>query len=306
MIDLRASSRWPIGRKAVVRLEAHDSHTIARDVYPPSFESKVDKCMQMTAGVVIGSRNSTFKVAFPGRKPLGQWILELREKGFSGAHGSRHLYNMNGGKVFEVDLLVMRELKAGEKVPEGSVNLQVPSLEEGVRNTLIVPKREQLILEEALDLLPWTSLSWSIHRGLRDVLMAYSKNTMDEHRKVLAQQLRQSVAIHGKESESRGWEPVFVSEYMAEMAATSVMSGGGNSGDLVRVVTGIAELIWDGSKDGLDETLFWRKERKELADGNAVLSSQAVIALVKCFVLEWSNEFDYQMYHELPQELVFE
>lgn len=26
----------------------------------------------------------------------------------------------------------------------------------------------------------------------------------------------------------------------------------------------------------------------------------ALVALVKCFVLEWSNELDYTLYHDLP------
>lgn len=30
-----------------------------------------------------------------------------------------------------------------------------------------------------------------------------------------------------------------------------------------------------------------------------------VVALVKCFVLEWSTDFDYQMYHDLPLTMEF-
>ena len=35
------------------------------------------------------------------------------------------------------------------------------------------------------------------------------------------------------------------------------------------------------------------------------LSPTAVIALVKCFILEWRIEFDYRMYDDLPTELAF-
>ena len=91
---------------------------------------------------------------------------------------------------------------------------------------------------------------------------------------------------------------------MGEIAANSVLAGSGNSGDSVRVVTDAALLLSAEDLWTLDETNFWRKERHDLAKESS-LTTNAIVALTKCFVLEWSVEFDYQMYHDLPSELLF-
>lgn len=108
---------------------------------------------------------------------------------------------------------------------------------------------------------------------------------------------------------------------MADLAAGAVLAGSGNSGDAVRIVTDIAAVWYEGRRrrrtgDGLDsivsfdETMFWRVPHQQVEEaGEEVggergeLSSMAVVALVKFFVLEWSVELDYQMYHDLPLEL---
>ena len=84
----------------------------------------------------------------------------------------------------------------------------------------------------------------------------------------------------------------------------SVQAGSGNSGDSVRVVTDAALLLSAENPEQLDETDFWRKGRHEKSQGSD-LSPNAIVALKKCFVLEWSVESDYQMYHDLPPELLF-
>ena len=83
--------KWPLGGPAVVHFSPHDSHSMSSDVYPASFERRIDKYIQMTGGVVVAPDSSKFKCTFPGRKPPGEWILEHQPKGFPGAHGSRHL-----------------------------------------------------------------------------------------------------------------------------------------------------------------------------------------------------------------------
>jgi hypothetical protein len=97
----------------------------------------------------------------------------------------------------------------------------------------------------------------------------------------------------------RGWNPGFVKESMADMAFSAVLAGSGNSGDLVRVVTEIVLAMvgdWDFSR--LDDVTFWRNNERQL-------DLQGVVALTKLFVLEWSNDFDYQLYHELPISVYF-
>lgn len=103
---------------------------------------------------------------------------------------------------------------------------------------------------------------------------------------------------------------------MADLAAGAVLAGSGNSGDAVRIVTDIAAVWCEGRGNGdglavisLDETMFWRVPHQPVEEVNreggdsGELSSMAVVALVKFFVLEWSVDLDYQMYHDLPLEL---
>lgn len=312
---------WPLGGPAVVHLSAHESHTVAGDVYPPFFQRRVDKCIQMTAGVVVGPDPSKFKCAFPSRRPGGRWSLDYQPKGFPGAHAGRHLYNMMGGKVYEVDFLFARRLVTNASQPKDSLVLCLPSIEKDVDTIMYVPRKEGDILAEALDFLPWTPLPWSIHRGLRDILVAYAKSTMDRHREILAETLRQFATHNHSFLKSRGWEANFVANNMADIAANSVLAGGGNSGDSIRVLTDVALISLNNTSVGLDETKFWREGRRKgldrapfegegEGDGTQLvdekpLSPQAIIALVKCVVLEWSIEFDYQMYCDLPMELYF-
>lgn len=297
---------WPIGDAARVRFAAHDSHTLSRDVYPRTFESRVDKCLQMLAGVIDAPAPSSFKCAFPGRTSTGKWILRHAVRGFGLAHGGRHLYHMIGGNVGEVDFLSMKMLNEGPTVPEHMVILALPSTDGGDRDvTLYVPKRESDVLNKALDYLPWSCIPWSIHRGLRDILVAFAKERMDQHRHLLAETLRSAVSQWPERLDARGWRPQFVRESMADIAANAVLAGRGNSGDAVRVVTDIAVTLWDGTASGLDETVFWRcaATHPMSSSSPSLLNPMAVAALVKCFVLEWSNELDYQMYHDLPLEL---
>lgn len=290
---------WPIGQAAVVQFSPHDSHKKNTDVYPPSFTQRTDRCAQMVAGVIADP--SGMQVAFCGRKPPGTYVLEYVVKGFPGAHGSRHLYNMLGGKVYEVDYIFARDSGPFNYVNGDYLQLKVPSKDSLDETTLLAPKREQEAIAQALDCLPWNHLSWSIHRGMRDILLAYSKPTMDRFRSQLAALLKQTVSSQPHLLERKGWESNFVRKSMGEMAASAVLLGKGNSGDLVRVVTDIIHaLVDDWSMDQLDEVSFWR-----LPDEDKKFDLVGAVALTKVFIVEWSNEFDYQMYHDLPINLMF-
>ena len=127
---------------------------------------------------------------------------------------------------------------------------------------------------------------------------------MDKFRQALASALRDFIDGQPQHLEANGWSGEFVRGAMAEIASNSVLAGSGKSGDSVRVVTDAALLLSAKDLSTWDETNFWRDERHHLAK-ESVLSTNAIVALTKCFVLEWSNEFDYQMYHDLPPELLF-
>lgn len=316
---------WPIGGTATVTLRPHDSHAPDTDVYPPTFKARVESCIHMMAGIVVcrlpggygKGGPATLKVAFPSRVEPGTWRLEHKAKGFAGSHGSRHIYNMNGGKVYDVDYLHMRRIVDGEKkerrtsTPEGTANfsLTIPSSENGKFVTLLVGSAEQRILNQVLDHLPWSFMSWSIHRGMRDILVAYSKPTMALYRQELARKLRQASRDHQLELAAMGWDQDFVKYYMGDLAASAVLAERGNSGDMVRIVTSLAEVLAKGLRGGLDETDAWRgTERVQEQDGGGLdkdgLDAEAIVALVKCVVLEWSIDFDYQMYHDIPIDMV--
>lgn len=294
---------WPIGELARVYFCAHDSHTLSNDPYPAMFQQRVDKCLQILAGVVESQTTNVFKCAFPGRKSSGKWVLEYAPKGFGGAHGGRHLYNMIGGNVKDVDFLHMKAIDTRLETSQDMVVLYLPNKDRGVCDvTLYVQRQESTVLNEALDKLPWTFLSWSIHRGLRDILVAFAKERMDRYRSRLAETLRLTVAKWPERLDARGWNPLFVREDMAEMAASAVMAGQGNSGDSVRIVTEIAAILWGGTISALDETKFWRHATTP-TPCPPTLDPMTVIALVKCFVLEWSVDLDYQMYHNFPVDM---
>jgi len=338
---------WPSGREALVRFSFHDYGWLKQSAkaYPESFLQRPDRCIQMGAGVIVAS---DFQLAFCGRKPPGTYVLEKITKGYSGAHGSRHLYSIMGGKVHEVDYLSARRVELSSNVREensDNVNEEVTSgadewlsskpneeisghehedpfnkkdLELEVLSTdkeflkpviFRVPEHVRKEIEHALDCLPWNSLSWSIHRGMRDILLEYSKPIMNRFRRQLAELLKNSVLSQSTKQAliEKYWKEPFVSDNMGEMAASAVRLGGGDSGDSVRVVTDIMYVLFKGTRRSislkdLDEVEFWRlPEKQRMVKDDLVWA----VALTKVFVLEWSIEFDYQMYHNIPIYLKF-
>ena len=111
-------------------------------------------------------------------------MLKYVAKGFPGAHGSRHLYNMMGGKVYEVDFMSAVST-VHMSLPADALLLDLPAAntDKPRRVRMVVPVECQDKIRLALDCLPWNSLSWSIHRGMRDILLAFGKPVMDEFRK---------------------------------------------------------------------------------------------------------------------------
>ncbi len=250
---------------------------------------------------IVHAPISGLNVAFPGRKAPGAWVLEHRPKGFQGARGSRHLFSMLGGKAYEVDYLFARPV-TDENAPErDGLVLTLPSnrTEKNDLVRLAVPPDVEPIIRHALDCLSWNSLPWSIHRGMRDVLVAYARPVMDAHRQRLADLLLQTAAEKAQLLCARGWEARFVRENMGYMAASAVLAGEGNSGVSVRVVTDLVTvLVGDPNLAKLDEVNFWRRPQ-------VVFDTEAIIALTKLFILEWSREFDYQVFHHIPISLRF-
>jgi len=136
---------WPLGGPAVAHFHPHDSLSTATDVYPARFQVRVDKCVQMMAGIVTSADGKSFQCAFPGCKPPGTWTLEYQRKGFPGAHGSRHLYNMMGGKVYKVDFLHARRLNDNDAPGSAAIEINIPSTEKHIDLTTLIRRQEQEI-----------------------------------------------------------------------------------------------------------------------------------------------------------------
>ena len=268
----------------------------------------------MLMGVIQG--HAVGKLGFPEPKDSGESILELYEKGFI-AHGrTARLYNMMGGNYYDVDYLLRRSYQ-GSSLPSGTLTLTLPNpdldlnrlprKDQGPRFSVIyVPEREQCLLAAALDSLLWSPLSWSIHRGMQSLLVAYGRPTFEAYRVALVETLKDKIAFHLSRLEAEGWNPGFVREHMAATAAASVAVDGGDSGDSVRIVTAAARLCWVVEEEELDETNFWRQQvgRQVGEQMTGLLGGEEVVALVKLWVLEWSNEVDHKLYRDLPLEML--
>ena len=67
-------------------------------------------------------------------------------------------------------------------------------------------------------------------------------------------------------------------------------------------------ICGDGPDNARDITRFWRdstlKEEGGSHDDQTRLEPDVVIALTKFFVLEWSNELDYQIYPDFLIEWI--
>ncbi|KAL9098881.1 MAG: hypothetical protein Q9163_005534 [Psora crenata] len=311
--------RWPLGSPAELEFFPLDSHEEYQEMHPPSFRRRVDKCILMLLGII--ESKPLGKLAFPEPRESGRSILELHSKGFHSDGKTTHLFNMMGGSCYDVDYLYRRTLQEGEAVLENEVPLMIPTPELDLNrkpvtpwdrsqafSTLFVPRHEQVLLATALDCLPWCELGWSMHRGMQNVLVAFGERVMRTYRPVLARTLKKAIEDNPERLESQGWNRVLVFGNMAENAANSVMAIGGDSGDSVRIVTAAARLLSDKSDDDLDETQFWRNSVPKDPAGDlpepTTLDADAVIALTKLFVLEWSNELDHRLYEDLPLSML--
>jgi hypothetical protein len=74
---------------------------------------------------------------------------------------------------------------------------------------------EQRVVAEFMDKIPWTQLAWPMHRGLRDLVVAYGKLLWQAHQKALANTPRN--AVKGREHVliDQGWSRQFVYESLA-------------------------------------------------------------------------------------------
>ena len=310
---------WPLGGVAELEFFPLDSHNEGQEKHPLSFRRRTDKSVLMLVGIL--EHVALGKLAFSEPKEQGVSVLELLKRGYI-AHGKpSHLFNMMGGNPYNVDYLYRRILPEEEEANYShDIKIMIPTPELDLNrkpvkawditqkySIVYVPSAEEKLLATALDCLPWSSLGWSIHRGMQCLLVAYGKRMMQQYRRAFAHTLKTAIETYPSALESQGWSPSLVRDFMPDNSAASVMAGGGDSGDSVRIVTAAARLLSQRPDAALDETRFWRdrvgKKQtppiREVGETEA-LDEDTVIALTKLFVLEWSNELDHNLYEELP------
>ena len=268
---------WPLGGLAEIEFFPLDSHDEGQEMHPLSFPRRVDKCILMLVGII--ECKSLSRLAFPEPKEEGTSVLELLKGGFI-AHGKpTHLFNMMGGNPYEVDYIFRRTLPPSSAAAAAadpnmvSITVSTPELdlnrksvksssESQKHSTVYIPRAEEEILATALDCLPWSSLGWSIYRGMQCLLRAYGERVMSRYRKAFARALKMVIEAYPESLEAAGWSPSIARGYMGDNSATSVMASGGDSGDSVRIVTAAAMVMVSQSgrdEATLDETKFWRR-----------------------------------------------
>lgn len=111
------------------------------------------------------------------------------------------------------------------------------------------------------------------------------------------------------------WAPELVDGPMASMAESAILSGTGNSGDIARIVVAIIECLLEQTEPlgavNLDATEFLSRQLGNPVDSRCagsfsggVEDTEMLVALTKFFVLEWSQDLDYQPYHNLHIDIL--
>ena len=301
---------WPLGERPTLHFEPHETFMNGKDPFPLCFSRRPRMCVQMAVGVIDrGVREGRLnRVAFSGRKKPGPYMLTLLPKRFGAQRSAADLYNKLGGKAHEVDFF-FRERLEDDSVPPLHVRvLTVPSLIEDESSTIYLRQAEATAIADCLDHLPWSPLAWSIHRGMKDILIAYAYPYMMAYREVLAEELGKAVQTHVIALRNSGWKDrEFIENSMAQQAESAIKGDGHCSGDVCRIISAIAESMWDKSQAEMDRTTFWSRHVDVPATGKEVseaLTPDGVVALVKAFFVWWSHEFDYDIYYKLPLDIV--
>ncbi|KAL8701733.1 MAG: hypothetical protein Q9224_000369 [Gallowayella concinna] len=176
-----------------------DTNVGQTDGVPLYFSRSPSKCIDMLVGIVDRGHdagNRSIKVAFAGRKRAGRWLLRLLPRKFRAQRAAPNLYHVLGRRAYEVDFPYRERLSDSTANPSTARELEVPSLEEARTFVAYVTPREEAIIADCLDHLPWSALAWSIHRGLRDIVESYAQPYLAAYREPLARTLAKAISEH--------------------------------------------------------------------------------------------------------------
>ena len=299
---------WALGQRPTLAFQPHESFQGDTDAFPVCFARRPRKCIEMACGVIDRGLNLSdrpSKVGFAGRKKCGKFLLKFLPRRFGAQRSAAGLYNEFGGKAYQVDFLFRERLDCHAPAPPHIRQLEVPSLDEGEPSTIYLQSQEVVVIADCLDHLAFSPLAWSIHRGMRDVLVAYALPYMMAYRQPLANTLTLAVARYTFALRARGWQAEFISECMAEQIGSAIMGDERCSGDACRSVTAVTELLWERPESEMDHTLFWKNNREHQYkhQTQGTLPADTVVALVKAYMVWWSHDFDYEIQATLPRKL---
>lgn len=244
-------------------------------------------CNQMAVGLIdcgVDMTGKPLNVAFAGRKKPGLYVLKLLPKRFGAQRSAADLYNMMGGEAHGVDYFSRKQICTAPAL-KAERELVVPSLVDDKFSTIYVGHPEAITIADCLDHLPWSPIAWSIHRGMKDILVAYALPYMQAYREPLAKALGAAVKTHSYALRHRGWQPTFIRDHMAEQAASAILGVDECSEDVCRIVAAITELLCDKGQLDLDHTKFWvqHPHLPKQQEVQEPLSPDTMVALLRRF-----------------------
>ena len=308
------------GAETVVEYEQFRDVQKGHNPYPISFPRKPRDCVHMGLGIV--DRNPEDKVAFDDRQPSDGrgYTITLQRKGYHGQSYANDVYDLMGGHSRDVDFLAFKPIEGSHEMR----NLYEFCTEGGY--SFFLDQDMCMIIADCLDKLPWSVLGWSIHEGMRDILLGFASASLDLYRQELAVLFRMAAKTYADNLIAKEWKEGFVRTRMPDIVGAA-FDNRLKSGNVCRVIAALAEEIWEHglptttttttmtaitayqSTDAITKpTHFWREQLQHPLGSMArpmkkSLDPDAIVALTKAYFLKCSYEFDYRVYHKLPQKM---
>ena len=305
------------GMDTVVEYEEFPDMHKGLNPYPILFPRKPRDCVHMGLGIV--DRNPEDKIAFDDRQPGDgkSYMIMLQRKGYHAQNYANDVYDLIGGRSMEVDFLVFEPVEDHQaRVTRGLYKFDTES-----GYSFYLDHYMSTIVADCLDKLPWSVLGWSIHQGMKDVLLGFASASLELYRQELATVFRQAATTYADNLIGKGWKEGFVRTRMPDIVGAA-FDDRLKSGNVCRVIAGLAEQIWEHglpttttttahqpAASITEPTNFWKDQLKDpqgspMAPAKKSLDRDAVVALTKSYFLRCSHDFDYRFYHKLPQKMI--
>lgn len=299
--------------ETVVEYEQYRDVQKGNNPYPISFPRKPRDCVHMGLGIV--DRNPEDKIAFDDKQPSDgkTYTITLQKKGYHGQDYANDVYDLMGGRSSDVDFLAFKSME-GYHDPAGCYGFET---EGGY--SFFLDQRMSALVADCLDNLPWSVLGWSIHEGMKDLLLGFASAFLDLYSQELAILFRQAATTYADNLIHKEWKERFVRTRVPDIVGAA-FDDRLKSGNVCRVVAALAEEIWEHglpttttayqSADSITKpTKFWKDQLKDpqhtlFKPMKKLLDPDAIVALTKAYFLKCSFKFDYRVYHKLPQKMI--